>query len=110
MKEGRKNWTENFSPIEATYAVCRYRVNFGALTFSPPAFGPSGNLTRTFRSMDTGSQKRLVLVADIPKWTNCSSTPKLFIRSQEKLDQLFVHITWSHCNYGQPNLVTFSPK
>jgi hypothetical protein len=27
----------------------------GALTFSPPAFGPCDNSTRTFRSMDTGS-------------------------------------------------------
>ncbi len=39
----------------------------GALTFSPPAFGPSDNSTRTFRSMNTKSQKRLVLVTNVPQ-------------------------------------------
>jgi hypothetical protein len=38
----------------------------GALTFSPPAFDPSYNSTHTFRSMDTGSQKHLVLVTNVP--------------------------------------------
>ncbi len=37
----------------------------GALIFSPPAFDPSDNLTRTFRSMDTGSQKRFILVTNV---------------------------------------------
>jgi hypothetical protein len=63
----------------------------GALTFSTPDFGPSHISTRTFRSMDTGSQKRFVLVTNVPQsgptvplpqnrslgpwksWTNCSS-------------------------------------
>ncbi len=34
--------------------------------FSPPAFGPSDNSTRMFQSMDTRSQKRLVLVTNVP--------------------------------------------
>jgi hypothetical protein len=29
---------------------------YGALTISPPAFGPSDNSTCMFRSVDTGSQ------------------------------------------------------
>ncbi len=33
---------------------------YSALMFSPPAFGPNDNSTRTFRSMDTGFQKRFV--------------------------------------------------
>jgi hypothetical protein len=63
----------------------------GALMFSPQAFGPSNNSTRTFQSMDTGSQKRLVPVTNVAQsgptvrppqnrslgprksWTNCSS-------------------------------------
>jgi hypothetical protein len=70
---------------------CTFIGISGALTFSPPAFGPSDNSTRTFRSMDTGSQKGFVLVTNVPKsrptvrqpqnhslgprksWTNCSS-------------------------------------
>ncbi len=32
----------------------------GALTISPPAFRPSDNWTRMFRSVGTESQKRLV--------------------------------------------------
>ncbi len=70
----------------------KYRAgDIGALMFSPRAFGPSDNSTRTFRSMDTGSQKHLVLVTNVPQrgptvrppqsrslgprksWTNCSS-------------------------------------
>jgi hypothetical protein len=39
----------------------------GDLTFSPPAIGPRGNSTHTFRSMGTGSQKRLVLVTNVPQ-------------------------------------------
>jgi hypothetical protein len=38
--------------------ICTVNMEMGALTFSPPAFGPSDHSTRTFRSMDTGSQKR----------------------------------------------------
>ncbi len=41
--------------------------DISALMFSPPAFGPSDNSTRTFRSMDTGSQKGLVLVTNVPQ-------------------------------------------
>jgi hypothetical protein len=37
----------------------------GALMFIPPAFGPSDNSTRTFQSMDTGSQKHLVLMTHV---------------------------------------------
>jgi hypothetical protein len=69
----------------------RTAPHWGALTFSPLAFGPSDNSTCTFRSMDTGSQKRWVLVTNVPQsgptvhppqnrslgprksWTNCSS-------------------------------------
>ncbi len=57
--------------------------------FSPPTFGPSDNLTRTFSPRETGSQKLLVLVTFVPQcgptvrpplkgmqksWTKCSST------------------------------------
>ncbi len=77
-----------------------------ALTFSPPAFGPSENSTHTFWSMDTGSQKCLVLVTNVPQ-SGPTVRPPHKQGSQEKLDLLFVNITRSHCNYGQPNLVTY---
>jgi hypothetical protein len=50
----------------------------GALTFSPPTFSPSDNLTHMVGPSDNWSAVRLVLV------TNCPS-PK------RKVNKLFVH-------------------
>jgi hypothetical protein len=53
--------------MKQLYYPITSQAHLGALMFSPPAFGPSDNSTRTFQSMDTGSQKRLVLVTNVPQ-------------------------------------------
>jgi hypothetical protein len=54
----------NFSDYTVPEAI---QLHEGGLTFSPLAFGPSDNSTHMILSMDTGSQKRLILVTNVPQ-------------------------------------------
>jgi hypothetical protein len=80
-----------------------------------PYFSVRGQwVTKMLRPCDkcTPKSHKILLACDkcTAKQTTCSVSPKSLIGSHENWNRLFIHITWSHCNVGQPNFVTSSPK